>query len=268
MGRRWLALVAAVLLAAVGTGLVFLYVNTLDQRVARGQQVVQVLVATGQIAAGTTARAAVDAGLLELRRMPRDAAAPGALSDIAPIQDRAALAPLFPGEQVLAAKFGAAAAVDALPIPPGKLAVSVQLSDPARVAGFVTAGSEVAVFLTTRRSVTGAAAATPSAQPSADGSAAASASEGETRLLLPRVGVLAAGPTTAASTRQRGQTGSTAGDEQVARTILTLAVDQRQAQKIVHATQSDLGVLYVALLRPDSRLDSRAPATDLRNLFN
>ena len=36
----------------------------------------------------------------------------------------------------------------ALPIPSGKVAMSVQLGDPQRVAGFVKPGSEIAVFVT------------------------------------------------------------------------------------------------------------------------
>jgi pilus assembly protein CpaB len=60
-----------------------------------------------------------------------------------------ALAPIYPGEQILTAMFGtAAASQQALPVPDGKIAIGVELTDPGRVAGFVTPGSHVAIFCT------------------------------------------------------------------------------------------------------------------------
>ena len=64
-----------------------------------------------------------------------------------------ALQNLFAGEQVVADKFGtnAAEAASPLGIPEGKMAISVNLTDPDRVAGFVNPGSEVAIFVTEHR---------------------------------------------------------------------------------------------------------------------
>ena len=81
----------------------------------------------------------------------------------------------------MADKFGnnVAEAVSPLGIPEGKMAISVNLTDPDRVAGFVNPGSQVAVFLTGNDGQTG--------QPF-------------TRMLFDRVMVLGVGSTTPVST--------------------------------------------------------------------
>lgn len=153
MARRTALLVAAILVAALGTVLVTIYVHNVDKRALAKQQPVQVLVAKKLIAAGTTGAAAAAAGDLEKTTIPRDALASGGtvLSDITAVADRVTLAPIYPGEQILAEKFGKPGDSSALRIPdPGTIAVSVALTDPARVDGFVVPGSHVMVFLTVK----------------------------------------------------------------------------------------------------------------------
>src|SRR3954465_14663154 len=237
MARRPLLLVAAVLVAAVGTALIFLYVNGVNDRAVADQSPQRVRVAKTQIAAGTTAADAAKAGAFELKTFAKNSVAPGALSDITPIANEVALSTVFPGQQILAAQFGAAGSTSALPIPADKIAISVQLNDPARVAGFVQPGSNVAIFLT------------------AD-STGANGLGNFTRMLLPKVQVVAVGPTTTTSqTSHDSQTGQT-NTEQISRAILTLAVTQKDAQKIIFAQSS--GTLYFGLLTASSKV---APGT-------
>ena len=89
MARRTLLLVAAVVVAAVGTALIFLYVNGVNDRAVADQSPQQVLVAKTQIAAGTTASDAAKAGAFELKTVAKNSVAPGALSDITPISGHA-----------------------------------------------------------------------------------------------------------------------------------------------------------------------------------
>ncbi|MDQ1624872.1 MAG: pilus assembly protein CpaB [Actinomycetota bacterium] len=245
MGRRTLLLVAALAVAAIGTTMVFLYVNGVNDRAIADQQPVQVLVATAPIAAGTSAQDAQSAGALEKRTVSRASAAQGALSDISPIADKVALAPIFVGEQILQDKFGDRTAANALPIPDGKLAVSVQLGDPARVAGFVEPGAEVAIFLTIA--------------PGRGGSG-----QEVTRVLLPKVQVIAAGATTVVSTTTTAQ-GETQ-TEQLPKALLTLAVNQSEAQKVVYGSQH--GQMYFGLLTKDSKIDKSDAGVNLQNLFD
>jgi pilus assembly protein CpaB len=242
MGRRTLLLVAALVVAALGTTMVFLYVNGVNDRALAEQKPVRVLVAKTQIAAGTPVRDAQAAAAFATKEVSASSAADGALSDLTPIVDMVALSTIFPGEQILTAKFGQPGDTSVLPIPEGKMAVSVQLGDPARVAGFVSPGSEVAIFLT----IGGAG------------------DDDVTRVLLPKVQVIATGATTVVSTTT--EAGGTTQTEQLPKAILTLAVDQVEAQKVISASQH--GQLYFGLLTKDSIVNQSDAGASPDNLFN
>ncbi len=246
MGRRTVLLLSAVLIAALSTFAVFAYVRDVDDRAQRDLDPVQVLVAKDLIKAGTTAAAAEAAGALKLETLPRKAVPAGALSVVSPISTMVASGDIYPGEQILAAKFAVPGSLQALPIPAGKIATSVQLGDPQRVAGFVKPGSEVAVFITVNPQST-AKGGTPT--------------DDVTRLLLPRLTVLAVGPTTLVKPADEDQQNL----EELPTAILTLAVDQLQAQKLIYATTK--GSLYFALLTKDSKIGPSAPV-GITNLFS
>jgi pilus assembly protein CpaB len=110
------------------------------------------------------------------------------------------------------------------------MALSVSFAGAASVNGFVVPGSDVAVFLTSK-----------------DG----------TQLLLPRVSVIGVGPRTLvpASGQNTSQTASG---------IVTFAVTEGQAQKLIYAQTA--GTLYLSLLTKDS-LTPTLPATSASNVF-
>lgn len=244
MGRRTILLIAAVVVAAVGTGLIFAYVNGVNDRALADQSPQKVLVAKVMIPSGTTAADAAKAGGFELKTVAKDSVATGALSDIEPVADEVTLTAIFPGQQIVAAAFGAQGSSSALPIPANDLAMSVQLDDPARVAGFVEPGSSVAVFATLNSQGSG--------------------NSQQTRLLLPRVTVVAVGPTTTtAQTSTNVRTGQS-NTEQISRAILTLALTQQDAQRVIYAQQQ--GRLYFGLLTSNSKV-APGPGTDAHNLF-
>jgi pilus assembly protein CpaB len=238
MGRRTVLLVAAIVVAALGTALIFAYVNRTDERALKDQRPVQVLVAKTVIKAGTTAAEAERLGAFKLQVIPQSATIAGYLTDTRSISTLVAVSDIFPGEQIIPAKFVAPGGSSALTIPTGKIAVSVQLGDPQRVAGFVQPGSEVAIFFTFKV-----------------GSAAAL-----TRLLLPRVTVIAVGPTSL-----RPATTGQGNKEPVPTAILTLAVEQRQGEKLIFAASAG-GGLYFGLLTKDSKV-APGPPLDERTLF-
>lgn len=245
MGRRTLLLVAALVVAALGTTGVFLYVNGVDKRAEADFNLVQVLVATAPIEAGTTARDARDRGALDLRPfLAKSVAGLGALSDISSIADQVALAPIAAGEAITAGKFGAPSQASTLPIPEGKLAVSLQVDVPARVAGFVAPGDDVVIFLTT----------------------GLAGGQDATRVLLPRVQVIAAGATTLVPPTTTG-TGDTAQPAEQDKALITLAVDQTEAQKIVYA-QAGHGTVTFGLLGDTSKIDKSGAGTTAQNLFD
>jgi len=245
MGRRTVLLIVAALVAALGSALVFLYVQSADNRAQADQDLVQVLKATSQIDPGETVKAAQAAGKLQMGNVPRNEVLAGAVTSTAGMEGEVALGTIFPKEQIVSGKFGNAGEESALTIPDGDVAISVDLSDTGRVAGFVTPGAKVAVYFTSTS--TDAAASVP------DG----------THLLLPSVMVIAVGDTTIIPTTKTDAAGSST-TEQLPKTLLTLAVDNKDAQKVLYGASH--GELSFGLLNGKSKVTPGAPVT-ANNLF-
>ncbi len=150
MDRRRILLVVAVLVAAVGSALVFLYTKGADTRAEEKFDTVEVLEATAVIAPGETFEDAQAAGKLALQAVSKDALLDGYQTTTDSLTGTVSLGTIYPGEQIISAKWGATAAVQSSPSRSRTptMAVSVNLTDPARVAGFVNPGSQVAIFLT------------------------------------------------------------------------------------------------------------------------
>jgi pilus assembly protein CpaB len=202
-----------------------------------------VLVAVKQIAPGETVAAAQAAGKIAVGTITQGEELAGALTTLAPIQSDIAQTTIFPGEQIIAGKFAATAATTStLTIPKGKIAVSINLTDTARVAGFVNPGDTVAIFMN---------------------SSGSGGFGSFTKVLLPSVQVIAVGTTTVVSTTTTDRTGAQT-TEQLPRTLFTLGVTQDEAQKIMFASAN--GGLAFGLLTPDSIVKPDAGATTA-NLF-
>jgi len=252
MGRRTLLLIAALVVAALGATLVWLYASNAQKTAQEGQSLKTVLVAKAKIDTGMTGSAASANGNFEQAQVPATSVVPGALSDATPIANLVALVPVFPGQQIIGQQWGAAATTGGLAIPAGKIAVSVQLSDPARVAGFVNPGSRVAIFTYGNADATGGV-----------------------RALLSDVEVLAVGPsttTTTASTTNQDGTPSTANKEQIPTAILTLALSQSEAEKVIYAggaavPGAKFQALYFGLMDKNSKVDTTSTGANLSNLF-
>ncbi|HET6651218.1 MAG TPA: Flp pilus assembly protein CpaB [Nocardioides sp.] len=241
MGRRTVLLIVAVLIAALGSTMVFLYVRGADNRAKEAQAPVQVLKAVAQINPGETLDAAQAAGKIALGEVPREQVLPGAVNTIETLGTQVALGPVYPNEQIITAKFGSAGDQDTLTLPDGKIAISVTLSDTGRVAGFVVPGDEVAIFM--NGDIGGA--------------------ETGVRLLEPKVEVIAVGATTVISTTTTNTEGAQT-TEQLPKTLFTLAVDQKQAEKILLAATT--GELSFGYLNDKSKVQA-GPGTTSTNLF-
>lgn len=237
MARRSLLMVAALVIAALGAAMIVIYVQGIDARAAEGQELVEVLTATETIEVGESVKDAQSAGKFETSEVVRNDLVDGALTSTSSISDDVALGDIYPGEQIIAKKFGEPGSEEALTIPDDKIAVSVDLTDPARVAGFVVPGSKVAIF----------ASGDPEAiKP--DGSTQKLSTY--TRLLLPKVQVIGVGTTTITARTTKTDQGETT--EQIPRTILTVAVDQEQAEKLLFADRN--GDLAFGLLSEKSQV--------------
>ena len=232
MDRRRILLVAAVVVAMMGGVLVWLYAQGANSRAEERFDTVDVLKATQIIEAGETIEDAQAAGKLSLAAVAQDQLPNGYQTDTETLAGTKAMQTIFPGEQIVSDKFGAnAAAASSLPIPEdGNIAMSVNLTDPSRVAGFVNPGSEVAIFVT------------------------GTDEEGKaySRLLLTRVTVLAVGNTTPVSTTTTDESGAST-TEQLPRTLITVSVSQRQMEQVLFAQSN--GELAFGLLTEKSKVE-------------
>lgn len=232
MKSRFLPLAIAFALAVVAAISVFLYVGSTENRVLAQQATSQVYVTAAQVPTGQTLQGALDTGLLRLTDVPADRAPVGAVTVIdASNASQMAVADIPPGQVVFAQAFSTDQPdTSPLSVPAGKAAVTVELADPARVGSFLRPGSQIAVFVTVEDKQT---------------------KEQSTRLVLDRVQVLAVGPTTTPQ--------ETDADPQSS-ALITLAVDQLQAEKVIHGSAT--GSLYMALLDQSTNFTASSGVND------
>jgi pilus assembly protein CpaB len=232
MTRRILAITIAIALAGLGAAGGLFLIMTADQRArANIEDAVTVAIAAKRIPVGTTGARVRDGGLVRLERMPKSSVPSDALSDISPELDRMVITSnIAVGQVLLAAHFGEQSQVTSgLPLPEGKMAVTVQTGAPEQVAGYVQPGAQVVVFLTYELF---------------DGNGRASGIE-RTRVLLPRVEVLAVG--TYQAEQGRNGDNAVAGTATLRNTVMvTLAVNQQEAERLISGLST--GTLYLGLL--------------------
>jgi pilus assembly protein CpaB len=231
MNRRIMLIALAVVLALIGTGVVYAYVHNADERAVESTRSAKVLVAVHAVPAGTTWNEAVKADYFQVQRVPVDSAPSLALSstDASIPLDEVASATIASGQVVLRPMFAPkSSAIGVLPIPAKQLAVSFNISGPAAVAGFVQPQSEIAVFTTYKLSGDSSAADKNGASGQA------------TKLLFARVLVLATSQA-APGTLDRASGGGG---------LITIALTQEQAERLILASQTS--TLYLGLLSDTS----------------
>lgn len=260
--KRVLVVLAAVTMALIGSVAVLLYARAADERALAGQETVQVYVSTREVPAGTTAKDAVDRGLLQTALVASKGVPEGALTDVPEeMASQVAMSDIAPGEIVLARRFGVQTnGQTALVVPEGMVAVTVQLSDPGRVGPFLRPGSEIAVYdtFTARDPDNG------DFTPSGVGLNGQENSVNATRVLLPKAEVLGVGDVTLqGGQRQERQDDALQQQEQVPTALVTLAVTPLDAQRLVHGAQT--GTLYAALLGTGAEIP--AGTVEDRQLF-
>ena len=267
MSRRITTISAALVLALLGTLLVVVYVGRADARALDGVQTVTVLVAKEPLKKGQTLASAKAAGLLAEEMLPRKVVPAAALTTVQAADEALVFAnDVTPGEVIQRPRLVAnVEPPDKLVIPAGKLAVTVRLEDPARVSSFVEVGSDIAVFDSYNVFEGNEGGSwTPSGDRLADQPQANKA----TRVLLPRVEVLAVGRSFTEGAppppADDAASGTTAPAEDKTLTLITVAVDQREAEKLIHGTQT--GTLYLGLL--DTYEVTPGPGVDNRTLFD
>jgi pilus assembly protein CpaB len=255
--RRVLTVTLAIVLAVLGTAGVLAYVHKADSRALDGMKPVSVLVAQGQIPAGTTANSATQQGLLRSESLPASSVPLNAVRSITPGLGSLVMSAQIQSGQVLLRPMlvTAAQVTGGVALPSGMLAVSVNLCLPEAVAENIGPGSEVEVldtFASGKGTLTAAPNCTGPHQQQAYGHV-------HTVVLLPRVKVLsigiAGGASRAASATTTGvfsrsttdPAASSASSAQQGTVLVTLAVTPAAAPRLVTLTQA--GLPYLALLQ-------------------
>ncbi|GAA4806294.1 Flp pilus assembly protein CpaB [Nocardioides caeni] len=234
-------MVAAVI-AALGVALVFVYARGADSRAADKYDAVEVLTASQEIQPGESLDDAIDSGKVKLTYVAEAQLLDGATDETDKLDGDVALVTIYPGEQLVPIKFGGEDEVKAasvLPIPKGKLAISISVEDDARVGEFIQAGAEVAIIITRPKD---------------------SNDPIESRILLERVTVLADGLKTNIDS---GDDEEGITDADIER-LITVAVTQREAEKVRFAERA--GDLSIGLLNDASKVERDGGVT-LENLF-
>jgi pilus assembly protein CpaB len=250
MSRRSILFLVALTIAAMGATMVIWYVQGIDARAADTQEQATVVVAKERLEPGESVSDALKAGKLVERRVAKSDVPAEAVTSTAGLDGLVTLGTIYPGQQLVSGQLGAPGSEQVLGIPDGRMAISVELTDPARVAGFVSPGSWVAIFFSTREE-----------DLTWDGDKLAAG--GYTQLLLPKVQVLGVGDTSmiARTTKDADGTETT---EQVPRTILTLAVSQKEAQKVLYTAHfADLSFA----LRTDRSKADDLPGTAVQDIY-
>lgn len=258
MGKRILAIAVATVIALVGAVLVLLYARGADSRAVQAAGPARVYVSTATIPAGTTVKEAVRRKLLTETRTAAKALPAGALTAVTPDNEALlALTDIPPGQYVLNTAFGETVVGDkAIQVPAGKLAVSVQLSDPARVGNFVTPGSMLTIFASYKlKQLNTSEQAKVFNEQDVQG----------TSVLLDNIQVIGMGNTALQAGQQGTQNASEEGQAQpqpqAPSFLVTLAVTPEQATRLVHGVNQY--VLYAGLRGAEVKVDPKLSVNDL-----
>lgn len=243
MGRRVMAVLAAVVVGLIGVISVMFYANGADARAVADQKPQTVFVAKLLVPTGTSASAAMAKGLIVPTQIAAKGVPAGALSKVDEATGKlVALTDIAPGEFVVASRFGSTPlGQKAIQVPDGHVAISMALPDPARVGAFVTPGSRIVLYDTY----------VPAA-----GAKGAAAGAKATRVLLDDVLVIAMGSTSLTPAPADGGEAPAAA----AGALVTVALPPATAAKLVHGIQT--GTLYAALRGTDTKTNLAQVVSD------
>jgi pilus assembly protein CpaB len=259
MKRSVIAIAVAAVLALIGCLAVLVYVRGADNRALAGKNAVGVLVATKRIPAGTTGAQVRSGGYAEVVSMPQSSVPVDAMSSVASSLDKLAVtSDIAPRQLLLRGAFGEpTTTTGGLTLTDGKLAVSIDLQGP--TDSFVRPGSKIAIFDSF------------STDPNSnipDGEKLASGKDIHqiTRVLLPRVEVIAVGDKTSSAnhTAVADQADTANSSSGTGSRTLTVGVNQGDAERLIHAGLT--GTLSFALLDDSSNIEP-GPGVNNNNLF-
>ncbi|GGI04831.1 hypothetical protein GCM10011354_11060 [Egicoccus halophilus] len=140
-------MVAAVLLATMGTTLLVAYVRGAEDRALAGEELVEVLVLREDVVQATAAEDLAD--LVALERVPLKVRADGSIDELTDVEGQVAAVDLVAGEQLVRSRFltpTALAEQSEVQVPDGMQQVTISLEPQRAVGGRLTPGDTVGLF--------------------------------------------------------------------------------------------------------------------------
>jgi pilus assembly protein CpaB len=217
LATRQGSLTLALLCAACAAGILMFALNNYKANLRAPTPQATVLVATGEIAKGTTGQTVASEGLYKSTPVLATQVVPGALSDAGELTGMTAQSDILPGEQLTTADFSAVSGVTGL-LSPTQRAVSVSIDEAHGDTDVLQAGDRVDVYATFAVSQKN------------------STLQGNEMVLLVR-NALVLKPASSTAVREGGTS--------VTGASLVLAVSMQQAPEVGYAM--DNGKLYLAL---------------------
>jgi pilus assembly protein CpaB len=148
MNRKPLGILLAVVLGLVGTFVLVAYVRDAEDRALAGERLVDVLVASKPVAAGTAAESLRSVTTSE--RVPAKVRAQGAVTSLKSLSGLVTTTDMVAGEQVVRARFiepgQVAKGVGEVKLPLGYVEITLSLEPQRAVGGLIRPGDKVAVF--------------------------------------------------------------------------------------------------------------------------
>jgi Flp pilus assembly protein CpaB len=269
MSRRTVALVMAVVLAAIATVALISYVHSLENKAFAGTVLTRVYVAKEDIPAGVTGDTAQSTGLISAQQVPKKVVPDGAINSLDQIRGKVAGVTILKGEVVVDRRFVAPGTAGglALPVPPDKQAVSVEVGVPPGVAGFIHEGNKVSLLAQFDIKPGGCGVSlAPVLRLNCPPASAQQGAQGAkvVHYLLQNVDVLAVGQRVVTVGQNTNQQGATTQQES-GRVLLTVALTPVQIEQLVFAIFN--GQLYFTLV-PEGQQPLVTPGRTIDNIFS
>ncbi|HNH96511.1 MAG TPA: Flp pilus assembly protein CpaB, partial [Microthrixaceae bacterium] len=147
--RRTLILIGAVVIGALAAFLTLSYVRGVENRSDEAGQMVEVVVATGPIAKGSSSDAAIQGQQLAMEKRRREDLPANPVRRFADIQGQVAAVDLGGGEVITASMFVPATALNgskSASLDKGNVAITITVDEAAGVAGLVQPGDNINIL--------------------------------------------------------------------------------------------------------------------------
>ncbi|UDY36068.1 Flp pilus assembly protein CpaB [Dermatobacter hominis] len=260
--RRTLILIGAVVIGALAAFLTLSYVRGVENRSDEAAQMVEVVVAAGPIAKGSSSDAAIEGQQLVMEKRRQDELPASPVRRFADIQGQVAAVDLGGGEVITASMFVPATALNgskSANLDKGNVAITITVDEAAGVAGLVQPGDNINILANYCSVTTGGASggteggdACALQRNGAAGSGAVTLGE-PSSYLFQGVKVLAVGqslgqPVAAAPAAEGADPATATTAPPAASPLITVQLPPDQAQLLASLRSASL---YLTLNRPD-----------------